>query len=142
VVIPPGVDSGSRLRFRGQGGPGTGKGPAGDAYVELSVRPMAGFTRKGKDLETEVPVSFLEAIRGGEVEVPTVDGKVQLKIPPGVSSGNRLRVKGKGVATKGGERGDQYVVIKVVMPKKISPELAEAVRSWGNRFDYNPRSEA
>jgi DnaJ-class molecular chaperone len=142
VVIPPGVDTGSRLRFRGQGGPGFGKGPAGDAYVEVSVRPLEGFTRKGKDLETEVPISFLEALRGGEVEVPTVEGKVQLKVPPGLSSGSRLRVKGKGVAGKGGERGDQYVVLKVVMPKKISTELAEAVRAWGSKFDYNPRSDA
>lgn len=142
VVIPPGVDTGSRLRFRGQGGAGQGQGPAGDAYVELGVRPLAGFTRKGKDLESELPISFLEALRGAEVEAPTVDGKVQLKIPAGVSTGSRLRVRGKGVASRGGERGDQYVVLKVVMPKQVSPELGEAIRALGDRFDYNPRSEA
>jgi len=142
VVIPPGVDSGSRLRFRGQGGPGIGSAPAGDAYVELSVKPLPGFTRKGNNIETEVPISFLEALRGGEVDVPTVDGKVQLKIPAGVSSGSRLRVRGKGVAGKGGERGDQFVALKIVMPKTVSAELKAAVDAWGNSFDYNPRGDA
>ncbi|RZA07085.1 MAG: hypothetical protein EOP11_08650 [Proteobacteria bacterium] len=141
-MIPPGVDTGSRLRFRGQGAPGIGKGPAGDAYIELTVRPQPGFTRKGRDLEVEVPISFLEAILGGEVEVPTIEGKVQLKIPPGVSTGSRLRVRGKGVASPKGERGDQFVTLKVVMPKVIAPELSEAIRALGNKFDYNPRSES
>lgn len=142
VVIPPGVDNGSRLRFRGQGGAGVGKGPAGDAYVEILVKPQPGFTRKGQDLETEVPISFVEAIEGGEIEVPTIDGKVSLKIPAGVSTGSRLRVRGKGVPAPKGERGDQYVVLKIVMPKKIDPELQAAVRAWQGRYSYNPRESA
>ncbi|MGZ6289907.1 MAG: DnaJ C-terminal domain-containing protein, partial [Bdellovibrionota bacterium] len=127
--------------FRGQGGPGVGKGPAGDAYVELNVRPLAGFARKGKDIETEVPVSFFEAGLGAEIQVPTIDGSVSLKVPPGVSSGNRLRVRGKGVGSPKGERGDQIVSLKIVMPKTLPPDLQKAMQEWNEKFSFNPREQ-
>lgn len=140
IKIPAGVETGARLRFRGQGGPGIGKGPSGDAYVQINVRPLAGFVRKGKDIETEVPVSFLEAGLGAEIQVPTIDGMVALKIPPGVSSGSRLRVKGKGVGSASGTRGDQIVSLRVAMPKKLPEELEKSMREWQEKFSYNPRA--
>ena len=140
IKIPPGVESGSKLRFKGQGSPGIGSGPAGDAYVEISVRTLNGFTRVGKNLESELPVTFIEALLGAEIKFPTIDGSVMLKVPSGVTTGSRLRVQGKGVLMSP-EPGDQIFVLKVVMPKGEQPELREAVRSWGEKYAYNPREE-
>jgi DnaJ-class molecular chaperone len=140
VKIPAGIETGARLRFRGQGGPGIGKGPAGDVYVEVNVRPLEGFHRKGKEIEVEVPVSFIEAALGAEIQVPTIEGHVMLKIPPGVTTGSRLRVRGKGVASAKGERGDQIVSLKVVMPKTLAPEMKKAFEEWREKYSYNPRT--
>jgi DnaJ-class molecular chaperone len=141
IKIPPGIDTGKRLRFRGQGGPGAGSGPAGDAYIEVTVRPLAGFKRVGKNVESELPISFIEGLLGAEVQVPTVDGSVMLKIPPGVSTGSRLRIRGKGVASPK-DPGDQIVVLKVALPKHLNPELLAAVRAWEGKYSYNPRVES
>lgn len=142
IRIPPRVESGARLRFKGLGGPGIGKGPPGDAYVEVHVRPLAGYTKKGKDIETEVAVTFYEALLGGEIQVPTIEGLVSLALPPGVSSGSRLRVRGKGIASAKGEaRGDQIVSLKVVMPKDPPPELIKAAAEWKEKFAYLVREE-
>ena len=141
VGIPPGIETGTKLRFKGQGGPGVGKGSAGDAYVEVTVRPLPGFRRVGSDIETEVSISFIEALLGSEIKVPTLDGSVLLKVPPGVSSGSRLRIRGKGVALSHAG-GDQLVALKVVMPKKVDPDLAKAVQEWGGKYAYNPREES
>jgi len=141
VKIPPGVESGARLRFKGQGGAGIGQGPAGDAYVEILVRPQPGFNRVGNDLETETPVSFIEAVLGAEVPLTTLDGTVMLKVPEGVTTGSRLRVKGKGVPYGDKQRGDLIVKLKIALPKKIDPALKDALRSWDGKFSYNPRSE-
>lgn len=142
IKIPAGVESGTKLRFRGQGGPGRGAGAPGDAYVELNVRPLAGFTRVGKDIEVELPISFYEALTGAEIKTNTIDGSVSLKIPPGVSTGNRLRIRGRGIGSPSGERGDQIVVLKVVMPKNPSAEWQTAAREWKEKFSYNPRGES
>jgi DnaJ-class molecular chaperone len=142
VKIPPGVENGTKLRFKNQGSVGIDRGSAGDAYVEIHVQPLTGFKRVGDTIETEVAVSFMEALLGAEIQIPTIDGRVMLKIPPGVSTGSRLRVRGKGVAkSKSRERGDQIVLIKVVLPKKINPELQQAIRGWGGKYSYNPREE-
>lgn len=141
IRIPAGVESGARLRFKGQGGPGAGRGAPGDAYVEIHVREHPGFQRRGKDIESEVPVTFFEALTGAEIQVPTIDGSVSLKIPAGVSSGSRLRVRGKGIAQKSGERGDQIVSLKVVMPKNPPPELQRAAAEWKDKFPYSAREE-
>ncbi len=138
IKIPPGVETGARLRFKGQGGLGSGATAAGDATIEITVKPLAGFIRVGNDIETELPISFFEALLGAEVKVPTLDGLVMLKVPPGVSTGNRLRVRGKGVAMPSAV-GDQIVVLKVMMPKKVEPEFEVAVREWSARYSYNPR---
>ncbi|MDR3606366.1 MAG: J domain-containing protein [Oligoflexia bacterium] len=141
VKIPAGIETGAKLRFRHQGGPGVGSAPPGDAYVEVTVRPLAGFKRVGNDIEVEVPISFIEGILGAEIQVPTIDASVMLKVPAGVSTGSRLRIRGKGVA-HGKERGDQLVVLKVVLPKKVNPELQEVIRGWGEKYSYNPRAES
>jgi DnaJ-class molecular chaperone len=141
IKIPPGIETSKRLRFRGQGGPGAGKGPAGDAYIEITVRPLDGFRRNGNNVESELPISFIEGIVGAEIQVPTIDGSVMLKIPSGVSTGSRLRVRGKGVASPK-DPGDQIVILKVALPKQVNPELLAEVRAWGSKYSYNPRTES
>src|SRR5690606_30845374 len=109
VTIPAGLEDGQVLRLRGQGEPGIGGGPAGDALVEVKVAPHPYFRRDGQDLRLEWPVSLAEALLGGKIEVPTATGRVALTIPKGSNTGTTLRLKGKGVAGK----GDQYVTLKV-----------------------------
>lgn len=140
VKIPAGINSGTKLRFRGLGESGYAGGPIGDAYIEVIVAPMKGYKRVGNDIEVDVNISFIEAIMGAEIPVPTLYGPVKLKIPPGVSTGSRLRIKGKGVQSKT-ESGNQIVVLKIVMPKSIDPELQKAVKQWQGKFDYNPREQ-
>jgi|SRR5688572_24373669 len=125
VTIPPGTEHGQTLRLKGQGMPGTGGGPAGDAYVEIHVEPHAFFTRKDSNVHLEVPVTLSEAVLGASLTVPTVDGKVSIKVPPGSNTGTTLRLKGRGIVDrKSGQRGDQYVTLKVVLPERPDPELA------------------
>lgn len=140
VKIPAGIDSGKKLRFKNMGKPGIGKGPAGDAFIEINVKPLPGFGRAGDDIESELPVSFLDAITGAEVEVPTLDGSVMMKIPPGVSTGSKLRIKGKGAGPEG-KRGNQIVVLKIVMPKTVDPALKAAAENLKNQFNYDPRTQ-
>ena len=134
VKIPAGVESGSKLRFPGFGGPGSGKAKPGDAYVELRVLPSSLFKRVQNNLEIELPVSLSEALLGAEIKVPTINGSVILKVPAQTGSGQRLRVPGKGVqAGKDGKQGDLVVIIKVVMPETIDSEFKESVASWSKR---------
>lgn len=140
ITIPAGIESGKRLRFKGLGGAGRGSGTSGDAYIQIHVKPLAGFTRIGKDIEHEVLISFIEAILGAEIKVSTLDGDVFLKIPPGVTTGSRLRIKGKG-AGKADDRGNQIVVLKVVTPKIITPELRAGVEALNASVNYNPREQ-
>lgn len=139
VKIPAGVSTGAKLRFGGYGLPGTGKGPAGDAFVEISVKASDTFKRIGNDLEMALPISFSEAILGGEVKTPTLDGSVLLKIPSGVSTGARLRIKGKGVPMPGGARGDQFVLLKIMVPKGVDSDFTRSVEEWSKRETFDPR---
>lgn len=140
VKIPGGIENGKKLKFKGLGSPGMGKGPAGDIYLEVNIRPLEGFSREGLDIQTEVPISFFEAIDGSEIQVPTIEGSVMLKIPSGVTTGSRLRIKNKGAGTKE-NRGNQIVTLKIVMPKTINPELKNAIQNLEKEFAYNPRTE-
>lgn len=140
VKIPPGIDEGARLRFKGQGSPAMGKGEPGDAYVEISIKPSDIFRRAGNDLEIEVPVTLDEAVSGAKIKVPTIDGTVMLTVPAGVNTGTKLRVKGKGMPVRGGkERGDQIVTLKVVLPDKIDSQFSEFIKKWSAGNPYNPR---
>lgn len=138
ITIPAGIEDGKKLRFKGLGEKGQGNASSGDAYILISVKPLSGFNRIGKDIEYELSISFMEAILGAEIKVPTIDGEVILKIPPGVTTGSKLRIKGKG-AGKTEDRGSQIVSLKIATPKVISPELKAAVEALNNHVNYNPR---
>lgn len=139
LTIPAGLRDGQTLRLKGKGQPGLGKGPAGDAYVTVTVRPHPLWTRDGNDLEIEVPITFDEAVLGAKVEVPTVSGSVSMRVPKGASSGDRLRLKGKGIAPSRGEPGDQYVRLKIVLPKRIDPEMEALAERWRAASRFDPR---
>lgn len=137
VKLPAGTVDGQTIRLRGKGGPGYNGGPDGDALVEISVRADARFRREGDDILTTLSISIDEAILGGPVEVPTVSGKVKMKIPPGSSTGKVLRLKGKGL--KG---GDQRVTLEVALPEKIDDELRTFMEKWRSDHAYDPRKGA
>jgi DnaJ-class molecular chaperone len=142
VVIPPGTAEGTQLRLKGQGQAGLGGGPAGDAFVEVQVEPHAYFQRKEFDIHLDVPVTLQEAALGSTITVPTLDGKVVVKIPRGSNSGTVLRLKSRGVPRgKGGERGDQYVKLTVVLPEKTDAELTQFLERWGPTHPYNVRAK-
>ncbi|MDN5330995.1 MAG: molecular chaperone DnaJ [Tepidanaerobacteraceae bacterium] len=131
VKIPPGVDTGSKLRLAGEGEPGARGGPAGDLYVVIHVKPHRLFIRQGDDLIYEAPISFVQAALGAEIEVPTLDGRVKLKIPEGTQPGTRFRIKGKGMPhLRGYGRGDLHVKVNVVIPKKLSEKQKELLRKF------------
>jgi DnaJ-class molecular chaperone len=138
VKIPAGIEPGKKLRFKGLGEAGVGKGAPGDALIEITVSPLSGFIRRGRDIEVEVPISFIEAITGGEIKVPTLEGEILMTIAPGVSTGSKLRIRGKGVGV-GDDRGNEIVVLKVVIPKEVDPALKDAIEKLKPQFNYNPR---
>ncbi|RMG59703.1 MAG: molecular chaperone DnaJ [Deltaproteobacteria bacterium] len=139
VRIPPGADEGTRVRVPGKGEAGEGGGPAGDLYLSVSVAPHPYFTRKGDDIYLELPVNVSEAVLGTTLEVPTVDGPVRVKLPPGTDSGKKIRLRGKGVYRKDGTRGDQYVTVKVVVPRSTDPDFRKLVREFSKWEDNNIR---
>ncbi len=127
VKMPAGVDTGSKVRIRGMGGAGQGGGLPGDLQIEITVRPHSLFTRKGDNIYIDLPVTFGEAALGSKIEVPTIDGVAAMTLPPGTQGGQKLKLSGKGFPSpKTGHRGDQYVNIKIIVPKNI-PEKAKSV---------------
>lgn len=136
VGIPAGLKDGQILRLRGQGEPGLGGAPAGDALIEVSVRPHKLFRREGDDVLIELPVTLQEAVLGAKVTVPTLHGAVALTIPPRSTGGTRLRLKGRGIAG-----GHQYVELVIVLPSEEEPELARFLESWQPRHPQNPRAK-
>jgi DnaJ-class molecular chaperone len=143
VTIPEGTRDRQTLRLKGQGMPGIGGAPPGDAYVEIHVEPHAFFTRKDNDIHVEVPVSLDEAVLGAKIEVPTVSGKVTLTVPNGSNTGTTLRLKGRGVLDQRSKtRGDQYVRLKVVLPDAPDAELEDFVRRWAPTRKDDARRKA
>lgn len=136
IKIPPGIQDGQVVRLSGQGGPGFGGAPKGDALVEVRVAPHPYFTRDGLDIHLELPIAVDEAVLGGDIEVPTPSGRLTVRIPKNSSSGQRLRLKGKGVK-KGGNSGHIFVTLKVMMPKDRDLDLEQAIKAWseGNGGD-------
>jgi len=130
VKIPPGVDSGVRMRLEGRGEAGVRGGPPGDLYVDITVKPHPVFTRRGNDLLCEQPISIYHAVLGGEIEVPTIDGKkASLGIPEGTQTCTSFRLKGKGMPDiRGRGRGDQHVKVKVIVPTRLSEKEKELFR--------------
>ncbi len=139
VSIPAGTRDGQILRLRGKGMAGLNGGPPGDALVEIAVRPHRIFTRKGDDIHVELPISLREAVLGGKINVPTPTGAVTMTVPRWSNTGTVLRLKGKGVPRSGGNRGDEYVTLKVMLPAKPDPELEKFIAQWRPAVSDNPR---
>jgi DnaJ-class molecular chaperone len=136
VKIPEGVSDGQRLRIRGIGQSGFGGGPAGDLNLLIHVRPHPFFERRGNDIHIELPVTIGEAIRGAEVEVPTLHGPVRARIPAGTQGGQTFRLSGKGVKTKTGA-GDHYYKIQIAVPKEAP---ASAIDEIERQYGGDPRA--
>ncbi len=140
IALPAGVQDGQTLRLRGKGAPGIGQGPAGDALVTISVKPHPVFSRDGNDIEIELPITFDEAVLGAKIDVPTISGPVSMAIPNGASSGQRLRLKGRGIK-HGKTVGDQTVRLKIVLPKKIDDEMRGIAERWRKTAEFDPRMD-
>jgi DnaJ-class molecular chaperone len=140
VKVPPGVQEGSKVRARGKGQPGDhGRG---DLIIVTHVQPHAYFKREGVDILLDLPVSAAEAVNGATISVPTMDGRVELRVPPGIASGKRLRIKERGVAQKGGERGHQYCRILIQLPPDLSSEEKEQLAAMDKAHTFNARKDA
>ena len=130
VRIPPGVEEGQVIKVAGKGQPGRGNLPAGDLLLTVHFRPHPHFRRQGLDLEVDVPITIAGAVLGGKVEVQTLEGKAQLSIPAGTSSGVKLRLRGKGLARRDGTRGDLFAVTQIQVPKDLSERARELIREF------------
>lgn len=138
LTVPEGVSDGQVLRLKGKGSPPPRGGEAGDALVEIRVKPHAQFKRQGLDVHLDLPITIDEAVLGAKVEVPTVDGRVQLSIPKGTSSGRVFRLKGKGVRNAAtNSTGDQLVSVRIVLPEVIDEELGYMISEWRQRHKYD-----
>ncbi|MEQ8966435.1 MAG: DnaJ C-terminal domain-containing protein [Azospirillaceae bacterium] len=143
VTVPAGTEDGTTLRLKGQGLKGLGGGTPGDALVEVRVRPHPHFRREGLDIHLTLPVTLAEAVEGASVAVPTVDGKVQLKVPAGSNTGTVLRLRGRGIEdAKAGKRGDQRVRLEVHLPDPQDPDLVAFARGWKPAKGRDPRAKA
>jgi molecular chaperone DnaJ len=141
VRIPAGIASGSRVRVSGKGNAGTMGAPAGDLYLRVDVKPHAFFERKGNDLYVKVPVTVAEATLGSKVEVPTIDGRSLVRIPPGTNSGSTLRLREKGVPGRNGTRGDEYVEIQVIVPKPTDERVRNLMKELEQIEPEDPRKD-
>ena len=142
VRIPIGVHTGARLRVPGKGNAGTLGAPPGDLYLRIEVRPHPFFERRGNDLHTKVPVTVSEASLGAKVEVPTIDGRSIVRIPPGTNSGSTLRLREKGVpSARNGARGDQYVEIQIVVPKPTDERVRKLMKELETVEPEDPRKD-
>ena len=139
VKIPPGILPGQRIRLAGQGEEGTGGGPRGDLYLKVEIEPHPVFKLKGRDLYMDVPVSPWEAVLGAEVRVSTLSGNIDLKIPPGTQSGQKLRLRGKGMPNPKGTPGDLYVTVVVKVPTHPSEKERELFEELRKSSGFNPR---
>jgi DnaJ-class molecular chaperone len=142
VTIPEGAEDRQMLRLKEQGMSGFGGGPAGDAYVELHVAPHPLFRRKDDNIHVEVPVTLKEAVLGARIEVPTIGGPVTVTVPKGSNTGATLRLRDRGIRNrKSGQRGHQFVTLKVVLPETEEPELVAFLETWRPRIQQDPRKE-
>jgi curved DNA-binding protein len=140
VRIPRGVTSGKRIRLAGQGGRGSGGGSPGDLYLEVSIRPHPLYQVEGKDIYLNLPVTPWEAALGGKVQVPTPAGKVDLALPAGARSGQKLRLKGRGIPVPGEAAGDQFVVLQIVAPPADTPAKKALYEQMAREMAFDPRA--
>jgi curved DNA-binding protein len=140
VKIPPGIESGAKLRLRGQGEQGEPGGPRGDLTIHVTVEPHPHFKRDGRNLLVDLPISVAEAVLGAKVDVPTLDGMKSATVPPGSSCGQKLRLKGQGVPASGDKPdGDLFLALKVVVPRKVDDESKRLITEFAERNPMNPR---
>jgi DnaJ-class molecular chaperone len=139
VKIPAGILSGQQIRLKGQGWP-SATGKAGDALITVNVAPHPLFKPDGSDLRLDLPIALFEAALGAKVRVPTLDGAVELAIPPGTNSGRTFRLKGKGLKIKGGA-GDLLATVRIVLPKGGDDEFTALMKKWREKKPYDPREE-
>jgi DnaJ-class molecular chaperone len=140
VKIPAGLSDGQQIRLKGQGLPGLPGGAAGDALITVRIAPDRHFKLEGSNLRVEVPITLYEAVLGGKVRVPTLDGAVELAIPAGTNAGRTFRLKGKGMKAKSAT-GDLFATVRIVLPEGADPELEKLMREWRDDKPYNPRSD-
>ncbi len=138
VKIPKGVHQGQHIRLTGQGGIGIGQGKAGDLYLEIEFEPHAFYRVEGRDIYLDLPVAPWEAALGASVNIPTPDGKVELKIPPNSTAGNKMRLRGRGIP--GQSAGDLYVVLQVVLPLAETEKAKALYREMAQQLAFNPRA--
>lgn len=142
LTVPAGLRDGQVLRLKTKGMPGIGGGPNGDAFITVHVNPHKLFRRDGNDVHIDLPIALHEAVLGGKVRVPTIDGPVTMTVPKHTNSGDRLRLKGKGFPTgKSGQRGDQHISLRVVLPDAPDAELEAFLKSWAEEHSYDPRTD-
>lgn len=139
VRIPAGVSDGQRIRIKGRGEPGKNGGPPGDLFVTVSVAPHRLYGRRGQDLTLNVPVTFAEATLGAKITVPSLEGSVTLRIPPGTKSGKTFRVRGRGIK-QANRHGDLLVTVEVIVPEHLTDEQREAIEALGKTFAGDVRS--
>ncbi|MBR0947810.1 DnaJ-class molecular chaperone [Bradyrhizobium japonicum] len=142
VTVPEGAEDRQMLRLKGQGMPGYGGGPPGDAYVELHIQPHPFFQRKDDNVHVEIPVTLREAVLGGKIEVPTITQPVTVTVPKGSNSGTTLRLRERGIRNrKTGQRGHQLITLKVILPTAEEPELVQFLEAWRPKNPQDPRKE-
>ncbi len=141
VKIPAGIQNGKKIRLRGQGETSPTGGRQGDLLIKVLVAAHPYFTRRGNDLDVSVPITLAEAALGAKIDVPTPKGEITLTIPPGTSSGKRLRLKGMGAPTPNGGHGDLYAEMQIVLPVTLSEEDQAAIRELDGRHPLEPRAE-
>ena len=139
VRIPAGILPGQKIRLAGQGGQGMGGGPGGDLYLRVELEPHPHYRLQGTDLYTELPITPWEAALGADIEIPTLAGPVSLKIPSGAHSGQKLRLRGKGMVNPRATAGDLYVVIAIALPKKLSQQERELFEELQRVSTFEPR---
>jgi DnaJ-class molecular chaperone len=140
VKIPAGVSDGQRIRLSGQGHKGASGGRAGDAFIEIKIKPHPLFERQGDNIHVVVPITIDEAVLGAKISVPTIDKPVSVTVPKGTSSGRKLRLKGKGIKS-GRTAGDQIVSLNIVLPKKGNRELEDLLGKWRSNHAYEVRKD-
>jgi curved DNA-binding protein len=138
--IPRGASDGLRLRLRGKGGPGMNGGPPGDLYLQIALEPHPLYRVSGHDIDIDVPLAPWEAALGAEVEVPTLEGRVKMKVPPGAKTGQKMRLAGKGLPKPGGGAGDLYVVLGVAVPASLTEREKQLYEELRKTSRFNPRA--
>lgn len=142
IAVPAGIEDGKQIRLKGQGQPGQGGGPAGDAIITVKIARHPYFRVEGRDVRLDLPITLYEAVLGGKVEAPTLTGKVELSVPPGSNGGRTLRLRGKGLpAADGKAAGDLLVTLRIVLPEDVSPELEALMKEWQASKPYDPRKD-